>query len=213
MSKFDLIIYDFDGTLYDTRPGLHKILRQMLAEFGFNPDGYDLKEFVGPPMEWSLANIVGAAPDVVTQMIVYFRPRYQESALEHLIFFDGIMPMLEEFKQAGKKQAIASLKFRPSLDKILEVASIGHLFDAVAGYYPDAPETKAQLMRTVIEATGAKAPIMVGDRHFDLTGAQEVGVPFIGVGYGYARDMAELAEGDYWVATVAELHQFLAQHT
>jgi phosphoglycolate phosphatase len=213
MNKFDLLIYDFDGTLYDTRPGLHGVLHQMLTQFGFDPSQHDLKEFVGPPMEWSLAHTVGAPADLVPQMIAYFRPRYQEAALDNLVFFDGILPLLDEMAAKGIEQSVASLKFKPSLTALIAKANLDSRFSVVAGYLPDAPQSKAELISSVLQQSKAKNPLMIGDRYFDLDGAKEAGVPFLGVGYGYAKDDAELSASDYFVADVPALVSFLRQHT
>lgn len=213
MRKFDLIIYDFDGTLYDTRPGLHGVLSKTLNEFGFDFNKYNLEDFVGPPMEWSLENIVGAPKDIVPKMIAYFRPLYQHSALKNLVFFDGSLDMLRTFNFKKVKQAIASLKFSLSLNKILEEADIYGLFDAVAGYDPSNPKTKAELMRDVIEKTQSTRPVMIGDRSFDLEGAQILGIPFVGVQYGYARDEEELGSSDFLVSSIAELYALLEAYT
>lgn len=211
--KFDLIIYDFDGTLYDTEPGLRAIMKQMLEHFGYNLENYSLRSFIGPPMEWSLANIVGVPEEKVAEMIAYFRPNYQASALEHLVFFDGILPMLYDLDKKGIQQSIASLKFKPLLEKIIAKAKLEELFVSVEGHHPESPRDKAALIRHVLSEVPAKNPIMIGDRYFDLDGAQEVGIPFLGVGYGYAQLDGELDSSDYWFATVAELHEFLQKHT
>ncbi|NIZ40353.1 HAD hydrolase-like protein [Entomospira entomophila] len=209
MSRWDLIIYDFDGTLYDTRPGLERVLHQTLRTFGFDPDQYTLKDFIGPPMEWSLEHTVGAPASMIQEMLDYFRPRYQEAALEHLVFFDGALALLEELQAKKIKQAVASLKFSPLLSRIIQEVEITDQFEVIAGHDPQQPRTKTELIRHVLEQIPAKNPIMIGDRHFDLVGAQNVGIPFIGADYGYANDGDELANSTYRVKDIQELRQLL----
>ncbi|NIZ47142.1 HAD hydrolase-like protein [Entomospira nematocerorum] len=211
MSRWDLIIYDFDGTLYDTRPGLERVLHQTLQTFGFDPEQYVLKDFIGPPMEWSLEHTVGASTSMISEMLDYFRPRYQDAALEHLVFFDGALALLEELQTKKIKQAVASLKFFPLLSRIIEEMHISGRFEVIVGHEPQQPRTKTELIMHVLETVPAKNPIMIGDRYFDLVGAKNVGIPFVGVDYGYARDADELAESTYRVQDIHALRSLLLE--
>jgi phosphoglycolate phosphatase len=209
MKSFNLVIFDFDGTLYDTKPGMRSVLCATLAKFGFDPLVYNLNEFVGPPLEWSLEHIVGANPAQVQAMVADYRPKYHQSMLEHLVFFEGIVPLLHHLYGYGIILAIASLKLNPAIDGLLTAAKLKHLFSCIADYNLEFKPSKADLIAKVKSTYPDKHAIMIGDRSFDLEGAQLTNTPFVGVGFGYARDEHELAGSTYFAPTVAHLATLL----
>ncbi len=209
MKNFDLVIFDFDGTLYDTKPGMRSVLSATLQRFGFNPEDYNFSEFVGPPLAWSLEHIVGATPEHVLAMEADYRPKYHQNMLDHLVFFEGIIPLLHRLHSYGITLAIASLKLNPAIDKLLTAANLKHLFGCVADYNLEFKPSKADLIAKVKRTYPDKHALMIGDRSFDLEGAQLTGTPFVGVGFGYARDEHELAASTYHAPTVADLASLL----
>ncbi len=183
-SRFDLVVFDFDGTLANSSAWFAGIFNDIADRFGFRAltaeqlhslRGHSNREIIkqlGIPM-WKM-------PFIARHM----RQRVASDA-ESIPLFDGVSDLLRSLHGAGMTLAIVSSNSEANIRKILgqENANAIHHYGCGAGLFG-----KARLLRSVIKrsSTSAKATLCVGDETRDIEAARQVGAWAAAVGWGYA---------------------------
>ena len=213
-----LFLFDFDGTIVDSAPGVTKSAQIAMVRMGY-PE-YPLEElrsFMGPPLTYSFRETIGMSEEEADQAVVYFRERYREMGKLECSVFPGIPAMLEKLKHAGHQVAVASAKPEPFVREIMDHFGILGYFDSVVGASMDEKSAnKAENMRKAMKETGYDGRYeetwMIGDRKYDMEGAKEVGVKAIGVLFGYGtKEELESTGADTIAETVKDLEEILLQ--
>ncbi len=212
MSKYDYVIFDFDGTVTDTGEGILKSLQYSFKAMGhYVPDLSDLKKFIGPPIHYSYVNFYGISEDEVGEYIKKYRERYREKGIYECFVYDGMKELIEQLRENGIKIGIASSKPIKLIYDVMDYLKITPLFDAVTGtQFDDSNHSgKADLVRESMQKLGVSDKsrvLMVGDRYFDIDGAAGAGVDSCGVLFGYgSRDEFEQHNATYIVDTPSEI--------
>lgn len=210
---YKYILFDFDGTVFDTVEGITKSVRYALNKRNIDAPLESLRCFAGPPLGLTLMEKFGFDEEEAARAVADYRERYLPIGLYECSVFAGIKELLAELRAEGVKLGIATLKPLHMARTLLEKEDMLQLFDVSCGADPNnMHQTKAQILSSAMEELGADAEstIYVGDTRFDVHGAHECGVKCIGVKYGYAAD-GELAEAgaDYLAETVEELRNLL----
>ncbi|MGI5977283.1 MAG: HAD hydrolase-like protein [Candidatus Limivicinus sp.] len=210
------ILFDFDGTVFDTLEGITKSLQLALKRKSMEVSLESLRCFAGPPLLEKLMEVYNFSEDEAREVIAWFRERYVPIGLYESRIFPGIDGLLTALKNDGRKLGITTLKPQYAAEELLKQSGIIDKFDAVFGTLKDgAGETKQQKIRLAMEAMGAKREetILVGDTKYDIRGAKEADVSSLGVRYGYgAPGELEAVGADYIVDTVEELRSWLLNH-
>lgn len=188
MSKYELIIFDLDGTLADTSPGILNSIRY--AQKMMNLPEITLEQMyshVGPPMEESYHRNFGLTGDELNQAVSFHKEYAMKQGYREIELYKGIPELLDELKKHGYKTAVATLKAHTTALKIFESLNLTDKFDIIKGVDIDNPMTKAQLLEHCIMAIGVakEKALLIGDSIYDANGAQEVGIDFLGVTYGF----------------------------
>ena len=210
---YDSIIFDLDGTLTDSGPGIMKAASLALAELGIPCEDFEaLRVFVGPPLSHSFP-LFGVPQERVEEAIAIYRRHYHQGGLK----FDnapypGIRQLLEDLRAAGKKLYVATSKPEALSVEILQRFDLDVCFDEIAGASLDhSRENKNDVIRYLLgKADSCPNPVMVGDTVYDVKGAADLQLPCIGVAWGYG-DVDEMKEaGAAAVAgSMEELKQLL----
>ena len=211
------IIFDFDGTLFDTGPGIMHSVRYALKQMGIEePDDKALRRFIGPPLFMSFKNFYNFTDEHASQAVEQYRVLYNKVFIEESYLYPGIADLLKELKAAGKHISIATGKPEHFAVPIAEHSGLRPLFDSLCGIsLTDKDMHKKDLINRVLESYGSASPdlsdvIMIGDRASDITGAREAGVKAMGVRYGYAAaGELESAEPDCIADTVEDIGKIL----
>lgn len=213
--SWNYICFDMDGTLSDSGPGITRCADYALRKMGVETAGPDsLRYFIGPPLTESFGVMNGMNDADVEQAIRYFRERYAEKGIQEHEPYPGIPETVRALRGAGKHLQIASSKPRPYILRILTEYGIIDCFENIVGSEFDGrlskkTEVLAELLRRLDEAGADRSDvIMIGDRHYDVRGAHEHGLPCVGVRYGYGS-AEELAEAEYTVGSAQELRELL----
>lgn len=188
--RYDVILFDLDGTLTDSKPGITRSVQHALAGMGIDvPDAEALTPFVGPPLAESFARYYGFDADQSRQAITIYRERFATIGLYENAIYPGVPDLLAELRLSGATLAIASSKPMVYVERILAHFGLAEHFLAVAGSNLDGTRIAKQ---EVIEHALSLLPdvdrtraIMVGDREHDVIGARAHGIETIAVGYGY----------------------------
>jgi phosphoglycolate phosphatase len=186
---YKTVLFDFDGTLFDTGEGVTKSVRYAARAFGFFADDLSaLRCFVGPPLKDMFQKKYGVDEDTARAMVEKYRERYSKEGVRECAPYPGIMALVGRLRAAGKTVAVATGKPTVSANEILAAYGFEDCFHAVLGSEFDGTRShKSEVVSALLERFGAEDAVMVGDRDNDVFGAAACGVPCIGVSYGYAE--------------------------
>lgn len=216
MTSFSHIIFDLDGTLTDNTQGIGNSIQYALEQMQI--DGYSkelLKQFIGPPLQWSFKNLFGMNERNVKLAVEYFREYYNEKGLVENEPYPGIFEMLEELHFTGKKMYVATAKYEKYAQRIMEYFELDKYIIQLNGAdYSGNNATKSTIITNLLEAqqlVPSNEIVMIGDTVFDIVGGKENGLSTIAVNYGFGKE-ADLqnAEPNFFVEDVAELFQILS---
>ena len=211
--SFDLIAFDWDGTLFDSTKIIVRCIQAAVKDVGGTvPSDQDAAYVIGLGLMQALAH---AAPDVPIDKYPALNERYRyhyQSHQDDLSLFDGVLPMLDALKAQGYLLAVATGKSRRGLDEALESVELRGIFDG--SRTADETEGKPhplmlnELMRE-FDVPAARL-LMVGDTTHDLQMAMNAACPSVGVSYGAHDPDAFVALKPLHVAhSVEELGRWL----
>jgi len=190
LMKYSAVIFDFDGTICNTGEGIIKSVKYALEAFGFQPPGHDadLSSFIGPPLKNSFMSYCRCNGSLAEELVKKFRERYSAKGVYESELYPQIKQLLQALKADGIKTAVASSKPQQFIELLLEKYEAAEYFDAVCGVqFQSDCETKASIIARAVKAlhTDIGKTLMVGDTHFDMTGARENSVSSAGVLWGF----------------------------
>lgn len=189
MKNYDYILFDLDGTLADSKPGIVECIRYALEHENIPFEDSVLDKMIGPPFRVSMHDFLGLEMDMIEKLIGLYRGEYQKYGYRHLKIFDGVEDMLSSLKNAGKKLALATSKPIKFTSMIMREFDLEKYFDFIGGASSDSSkELKSDVIKMGLEALDVKDlsnALMVGDRLYDIVGAKECGLDSMGVLYGY----------------------------
>lgn len=198
MLNYKSVLFDLDGTLLDTSGGVIKSVEYLINELSLPQITEEVKRsFIGPPIQASLKRVYGMDGEEVRAATKVFRDRYSTVDLCIAAEYAGIRELLSLLRQKGIKIGVATYKRQDYAEEILRAFHIAPLCDCIYGADYDGKYTKQDIINLCIEhlADGDKShTVMIGDSEFDALGAQQAGVDFIGVTYGFGfRSKDEVA--------------------
>lgn len=203
------VLFDFDGTVFDTLEGITKSVRFAINKVGRDAPLSELKCFAGPPLLEMFEERFGFTPEEANQAVRDFRERYVPVGVYESRVFPGVKELLRELRAAGIVTGIATSKPQHLAEELLGREEMIGLFDVISGSAPDGRnESKQQVTQRAMGFLGAapEETVLVGDTKYDVAGAHKCGIKCIGVGYGYAAEgELEAAGVDYIAADVDEI--------
>ena len=216
-AKYDLILFDVDGTLTDPGEGITKSVKYTLEKYGIvEADLENLKKFIGPPLIDSFERYYGFSKEKAIEARNIFNERYQPIGWMENHPYEGIENVLEELQKAGIMMGVATSKPEGVANRVLEYFDLKKYFSVICA----APNNglngeKPGRIRAAIEeakALGCRADhvIMVGDTRFDVLGAHECGIPCVGVTWGFCVEGEfEACNTEFVADTMEELLEVL----
>jgi len=194
------IFLDLDGTLIDPKEGITLSIQHALREIGADvADQNDLAWCIGPPLADSFRVLLGERADI-SEAVALYRERFSDVGLFEADVYDGIGEMLMDLRDTGRPLYVATSKPHVYAKTIIEHFGIAHYVDGLFGAEMDGTNSdKTDLLAHALAETGADPfqSVMLGDRRYDIEGAQNNDIASIGALWGYA-DARELhiAEAD-----------------
>lgn len=216
-SPWSCILWDVDGTIVDASEGILRRLTTTLTHFGMQPPTRgELSRWIGPPQFESFQTNVGMTPEQATDAVAFYRElNKKEGYTGSAVLFPGVADLIAEVAAAGIAQATASSKPEVQVVALMDFFELAPFFTTMVGASPDerALSAKSDIVREALrrlEAAGVDTsrPVLIGDRHHDVEGGADAGVPVIFVQWGFSwPHEAEGAQAS--VATAAELRDLL----
>lgn len=200
MNRFDIALFDLDGTLSESGEGILSCVEKVFEEMNKPlPDKTVIASFIGPPMFDSLYRC-GFSEEEALQGVEIYKRNFIETGIYKNKVYDGIPEVLSELKRNGIRMGVASTKYQPFTDRIIRMLDIEKYFDIIGGSNslttPDGSgekprHSKIEVMEYVISSLGGtdrNRIVMIGDTYFDAEGAAASGTAFIGCSFGYGSN-------------------------
>jgi phosphoglycolate phosphatase len=211
--RFDLIAFDWDGTLYDSTKVIVRAIQQAVVDVGGRmPTDQAAAYVIGMSLGHALAR---AAPDVPPEKYGELGARYRHHyQLQHdeLSLFDGVLPLLQELKARHHWLTVATGKSRRGLDEVLRSEELHGVFDGSRTADETAGKPHPRMLNELMREFGAEPErtLMVGDTTHDLEMARNAGCASVGVSYGAHEPDTFHELGPLHVAhSVADLRDWL----
>ena len=210
-----LVLFDLDGTLVDSSPGIWSSVRWAAAELGLpEPSPEQLRAMVGPPLQDGFALVMGVPVPDVPRAVAAYRAHYAAGALLDVTVHPGLPELLARLAADGAVLAVATSKPEPFAVRVLAHTGLLPAFASVHGATLDGTvRHKDQVVGSALAAhPDGRDPVLVGDRVHDVLGAAAHGLPCIGAGWGPAEDGELAAAGAAAIAaTPADVPAALAR--
>ncbi len=213
--KYQLILFDLDGTLTDPKPGITRAVQYALSRYDISvPDLDELIPFIGPPLHKSFARYYGFDDAQAMEAVAYYREYFTDTGIYENTVYPGMPQLLDCLSAAERRLVVATSKPSVYAQRIVDHFQLSKYFTRVEGSNLDLTRTdKAEIIADILALypdVEREAVVMIGDREHDIIGARAHHLDAIGVTYGYGS-LAELqAAGATAIAeSVAELGSLL----
>ena len=213
--QFDLIAFDWDGTLFDSTAIITRSIQAAVVDVGgTKPSDQDASYVIGMGLMQALAH---AAPDVPTSKYPMLGERYKfhySQSMDDITLFNGVLELLAGLKQRNHLLAVATGKSRRGLDDALQAVELKGLFHASRTADQTAGKPDPLMLHELMEELNVppERTLMIGDTTHDLLMAQNAGCASVGVSYGAHEPASFTAFNPLYIAhSVAELDRWMAE--
>ena len=214
--NFDLIAFDWDGTLFDSTQIIVRSIQLAVADVGGTVPSNEAASYViGLGLMEALAH---AAPDVPQARYPELGKRYRHHYAVHqndITLFEGVVPLLNDLKERGHLLAVATGKSRRGLDEALQAVELKGCFDSSRTADETAGKPHPRMLHELMSEFGVKPErtLMIGDTTHDLQMALNAGCASVGVSYGAHEPSAfEPLKPRVVAHSVQELQRWLLDH-
>ncbi|MDO9114111.1 MAG: HAD-IA family hydrolase [Polaromonas sp.] len=214
--NFDLIAFDWDGTLFDSTKIIVRCIQAAVRDVGGTvPTDEAAGYVIGLGLMQALAH---AAPDVPPAKYPELGARYRHHYIGHqndISLFDGVLPLLAALRARGHLLSVATGKSRHGLDEALQAVELKGRFDGSRTADETAGKPHPRMLHELMDEFGVRPErtLMIGDTTHDLQMALNAGCASVGVSYGAHESAAFDALQPRFVAhSVQDLHDWLARN-
>jgi len=214
MKVYDYILFDLDGTIIDSKPGIFTCIKYALDKknIKYTPDILD--KMIGPPFRVSMHDFLGLEMPLIEELIEYYRGLYETEGWKDCKVYNDVEYLFNCLKSNGKKLAVATSKPLKFTNLIVDGFDIRKYFDFVGGSTSDASkESKSDVINLVLEKLNVKDKskvLMIGDRLYDIEGAHICGIDCAAIlwGYGNKEEFIEY-KADYILETPKDVSNLI----
>lgn len=211
---FDLLVFDWDGTLMDSEAHIVDCLRVAMeaVDAEFRPDDH-LRQVIGLGLPEAIASLLPEHEEWVhRQAVQAFRTEFLSNKPVPSRLFDGARELLHQLQEQGYMLAVATGKSRSGLDKVLKETDLEPIFAATRTADETFSKPHPQMLEEILVDldTEPHRALVIGDTEFDLQMAQNARVPAVGVSYGvHSRERLNSANPLAIFDEIAELGHWL----
>ena len=226
--RCDVVLFDLDGTIFDTGPGIKNCIRKTIDYLGLpSKEEAELDAFIGPPLRVAFQQFFNLSDEDAEYALLTYRRFYYRAGIYDASVYPGMPELFHDLQTKGYAMSVGTSKAWVLAHRILRHYGLRAYMDAVVGCYRDGRlDSKTEVLRVILDHYAGKAPLppgrlgrpgqtqsrlheaaaqsageprhtirilMVGDRYYDVEGAKALGLPTIGVTFGYGT-LEELRE-------------------
>ncbi|KGT46629.1 HAD-IA family hydrolase [Acinetobacter sp. HR7] len=210
-SPVKLVIFDWDGTLFDSVGQIVSSLQFAAQQFQQPLTDADAKSIIGLGLPEVAQRLFPDVPELHADILQAYSEHYVANSVNDA-WFEGVAEMLYSLKGGGIKLAVATGKSRKGLDRVLNQTKSMDLFHVTRAASETHSKPHPLMLEEILTETGVQAheAIMVGDTSYDLEMAMNIAMPSVGVAYG-VHTPETLAQFNPLsiVNDVSSLHEFL----
>lgn len=200
MNRYDMVIFDVDGTLFDTSEGIISSIRYVIKKMNYPELSLeDMRSFIGPPIQKTFAEKFNLDKEKAEMSTEVFRSHYADKDLYKSAPYAGIEDLLIQIKVQKIQTAVATYKREDMAIMLLKHFNLDKYMDIVHGSDYNGTLTKCDIIRKCISESGINDKsriVMIGDTVGDASSAELAGIDFIGVTFGFGlnknQDLAEI---------------------
>lgn len=214
--KYQLICFDWDGTLFDSTAVIVSCIQQAVVDLGgARPDAGAAAQVIGLSLGPALARV---APDIAPGRELALRNRYLYHWARHqddVQLFEGVLPLLHALRRKGHDLAVATGKSRRGLDSALMRPELQGIFHASRTADETAGKPDPQMMQELMDelACTPEQTLLVGDTTHDLKMAVNAGVAGLAVTWGaHSAGQLQALHPVFLAHCVPELQSWLERH-
>ena len=215
MKDYKYILFDLDGTVVDSSPGITNSCSYALKKMGIEPPcREELYCFIGPPLTESFSKYYGLSSEDADKAVAYYREYYKDIGIFEITPYAGIEELFSSLVRSGKRVILATSKPELFAKRIIEHLGFDKYFTFIAGaLFDKSREKKADVIRYALDSIGitdVSECLMVGDREHDIMGANAIGMDSCGILHGFgSREEFEQHSATYVAADSLELLDML----
>ena len=211
--RFDLVVFDWDGTLYDSTALIARCIQSACADLGLPvPSDEAASHVIGLGLTEALQYVApGLAPQRYPELGQRYRQHYIRRQ-DELVLFPGALAMLHALKARNHWLAVATGKSRRGLDDALQAVELKGLFDGTRTADETAGKPHPLMLQQLMREFGVEPErtLMIGDTTHDLQLAINAGTASVGVSYGAHEPASFESLGPLFVAhSTEQLHEWL----
>lgn len=212
---YQTILFDLDGTLTDSAPGIIHSVQYALKKYGIEAEDEDLRVFIGPPLVHSFQDRFGFDHEKALEAVGFYREYFTAGGMFENSVYPGIEELLARLKKDGRHLVVATSKPELFSRQIIEHFGLDRYFDFVGGAAMDESRaTKTEVLSYVLETlqVDPHTAVMIGDRRNDIEAAAQLGTDAIGVLYGYgSREELAAAGAVVFAKTPEEIYRIISE--
>lgn len=216
--QFPVVLFDLDGTIADSRPGIESSMRAALDQFDLpQPDAAELRTWIGPPVVNTLRDRVGLRGEQLSEALAFYVARYETDGWRDSTLYEGLAELIADLAASGRTLGVATSKRQGIARTMLAHFGLSQYFAFEGGAGEDGSRgtkalviehTLANLDRAPEDDRQVSGVVMIGDRIHDIDGANTFGIPTLLAGWGYG-DTLERKSADAIAETAAEARALL----
>lgn len=202
-----LLIFDLDGTLYNSATSFLPALKRLFKEYGIEYNEEEAIKFIGEPdyKFWEYLktkNFKDNIDKVLQKMDDYEYSEVEKSGK----LYSEVREILQKFKKKGYTLSLCSNGIKEYIEKVLKKFDLLEIFSDIR--YPlNKGETKDRMVGEILEKHKPEMAFMIGDRYHDMMAAFKNGIVFIGAMYGFGK--REIEKADYKIEKFKELEELI----
>ena len=217
-NSYELIIFDWDGTLVDSQAQIINCMREAFGRVGLaSPDSADIRHIIGLSLDAAACRL---APDVDRVTIERLVNAYRESALANrnhsTQLFEGVKSGLKTLRQQGYYLAVATGKGRQGLDMAISGTNLNDIFDITRCADETCSKPDPTMLIEILADLNLSVDkaIMVGDTSYDIEMANNIGMDSIAVTYGmHDREHLHPLTPRYLIDHFSEIQSLIGEKT
>lgn len=227
MKEYRFLLFDLDGTVSESAPGIIRAVRYSLSALGIEEnDPQVLQSFIGPPLNVQYKKVYHFTHEQIVTAVTKFRELYETEGILDCRPYPGLDRLFREALADHRILAVASSKPEPFVKQILENFGFAPYFSVICGSEvgdelekKDETSPKARIIRKVFRCLAEAGfssreieenALMIGDTAYDIHGAKTMHLPSVGVTYGYgSRQELEEAGADALADSPESLRELL----